>query len=85
MIRALGLIEEWGVYAYSPDNADGSDLAVVALLDDDDRTFLPVRDVRGLLRRGLVGEFAEDVLTHLVITDAGRLFLQQIAVSDPSS
>lgn len=85
MIRTLQLIDEWGVYGYFADNEHGTDLPLVAVLDDDDRTLLPVRDVRGLLARGLVAEIADDVITDLVITDAGALFLQQLEVSDPSS
>ena len=67
MIRVLELIDEWGVYAYVP----ADDLPLVALLDDDARTALPVPSVRAVLTRGLVVVRGDEFTRHLVLTDAG--------------
>lgn len=69
-IRTLALIDEWGVNSYAPDNAFGSDLPLVAILDDHDRTPLPVRSVRARLARDLAAEANDSEFFELEIADA---------------
>ena len=76
MMRTLALIDWCGIYAYVPDGHDAPDLPLVAILNDLDHTPLPVRDVRGLLTRGLVMAVWEDEFPiGLVLSDAGRRLL----------
>lgn len=82
MMRTLALIDWCGVRAYAPDGHSADDLPLVAILDDLDLTGLPVRDVRGLLARGLVMEVWEDEFPiSLVLSDAGRRLLMSVPAS----
>lgn len=72
----LELIQRHGVHAYAPDGYSADDLPLFAILRDPNLTALPVRDVRGLLTRGLVVEVWEDEFPlSLVLSDAGRRLL----------
>lgn len=79
MSRTLSLIDKWGVYNYAPDHDYGTDLPLVAVLDDDDRTILPVRDVRGLLSRGLLEEIRvdEDIVGLGTSVEGRRLLMSE--------
>ncbi len=85
MLRVLELIAEGGVYAYSPDRFFADDLPLVAILDDDDRTVLPVRAVRGLLARGLVQEAWDGEFPALEMSSAGLALLGERSTSEVES